>query len=33
LKSAPQGPILSADKCLNVPPQPLLSHLGLVGRS
>ena len=28
----PRGPILGADKCQNVPPQPLLSHLGLVGR-
>ena len=27
------GPILSDDKCRNVPPQPLLSHLSLVGRS
>ena len=29
----PQGPILSVDKGRNVPPQPLLSRLGLVGRS
>jgi hypothetical protein len=29
----PQGPILSADKGRNIPPQPLMSHLGLVGRS
>jgi hypothetical protein len=29
----PWGPILDADKCQNVPPQPLLSRLGLVGRS
>jgi hypothetical protein len=29
----PQGPILDADKGRNVPPQPLSSHLGLVGRS
>ena len=29
----PRGSILDADKCQNVPPQPLLSRLGLVGRS
>jgi len=29
----PRGPILGADKRRNVPPQPLLSRLGLVGRS
>ena len=29
----PRGPNLSADKRRNVPPQPLLSCLGLVGRS
>ena len=29
----PRGLILGADKCRNVPPQPLLSCLGLVGRS
>ena len=29
----PRGPILGADKCRNVPPQPLLSRLGLVGKS
>ena len=29
----PRGPILGADKGRNVPPQPLLSRLGLVGRS
>ena len=29
----PQGPILSADEGQNVPLQPLLSGLGLVGRS
>jgi len=28
----PQGPILSADKARNVPPQLLLSRLGLLGR-
>jgi hypothetical protein len=28
-----QGPILGTDKCWNVPLQPLLSRLGLVGRS
>ena len=25
----PRGPILGADKCRNVPPQPLLSRLGV----
>jgi len=29
----PQGPILRANEGQKVPPQPLLSHLGLVGRS
>ena len=29
----PQGSTLGADKCRNMPPQPLLSCLGLVGRS
>ena len=29
----PRGPNLGADKGWNDPPQPLLSHLGLVGRS
>jgi hypothetical protein len=29
----PRGPILGADKGRNVPPQPLLSRLGLMGRS
>ena len=29
----PRGPILDADKCRNVPVQPLLTRLGLVGRS
>jgi hypothetical protein len=29
----PRGPILGTDKCRNVPPQLLLSSLGLVGRS
>ena len=29
----PQGPILGAEEGQNIPPQPLLSHLGLVGRS
>jgi hypothetical protein len=29
----PRGPILGADECRNVPPQSLLSRLGLVGRS
>jgi hypothetical protein len=29
----PLGPILSPDKGQNVPPQPLLCRLGLVGRS
>jgi hypothetical protein len=29
----PRGPILGADKGRNVPPKPLLSRLGLVGRS
>jgi hypothetical protein len=29
----PRGPILDANKCRNVPPQPLLICLGLVGRS
>jgi len=29
----PQGPILGNDESWNIPPQPLLSRLGLVGRS
>jgi len=29
----PRGSTLGADKCRNVPSQPLLSRLGLVGRS
>ena len=29
----PRGPILSADEGWNIPRQPLLSRLGLVGRS
>jgi hypothetical protein len=29
----PRGPILVTDKSWNIPPRPLLSHLGPVGRS